>query len=137
MYLARASLLGSPRRVFQIHGFSEYGFPESHAASFALISYAAACLRRHCLPEFTGALLKAQPIGFYSPAKRAASPALAEISLPLPGLEPTPGFPELGDFETIEWDYRVENEPSYFVNRSDFPSGAGAAGRHTSSLAAP
>jgi len=54
-------------RVFQqICGFGEYGFPESHAASFALISYAAAYLRRHYPAEFTCALLNAQPMGFYS-----------------------------------------------------------------------
>ena len=54
-------------RIFQqIQGFGEYGFPESHAASFALISYAAAYLRRHFPAEFTCALLNAQPMGFYS-----------------------------------------------------------------------
>ena len=64
---------GIPRefaeRVFeQIRGFGEYGFPESHAASFALIAYATSWLRRHYLAEFTCALLNAQPMGFYSPA---------------------------------------------------------------------
>ncbi|TPV96904.1 MAG: DNA polymerase III subunit alpha [Myxococcales bacterium FL481] len=56
-------------RVFeQIQGFGEYGFPESHAASFALIVYATSWLRRHHMPEFTASLLNAQPMGFYSPA---------------------------------------------------------------------
>ncbi|MCB9507513.1 MAG: error-prone DNA polymerase [Myxococcales bacterium] len=56
-------------RVFeQIRGFGEYGFPESHAASFALISYATAYLRTHYLPEFTCALLNSLPMGFYSAA---------------------------------------------------------------------
>ncbi len=56
-------------RVFeQIQGFGEYGFPESHAASFALISYATSYLRCHYLPEFTCSLLNAQPMGFYAPA---------------------------------------------------------------------
>jgi error-prone DNA polymerase len=56
-------------RVFQqIRGFGEYGFPESHAASFALVSYAAAYLLRHYPAEFTCALLNSQPMGFYSPA---------------------------------------------------------------------
>ena len=56
-------------RVFQqIQGFGEYGFPESHAASFALISYATAWLKRHYPAEFTCGLLNAQPMGFYSPA---------------------------------------------------------------------
>src|SRR5574337_756260 len=56
-------------RVFsQIQGFGEYGFPESHAASFALIAYATAWLKRHYPAEFTCALLNAQPMGFYAPA---------------------------------------------------------------------
>jgi error-prone DNA polymerase len=57
------------QRVFeQIRGFGEYGFPESHAASFALIAYATAWLKCHYPAEFTCALLNAQPMGFYSPA---------------------------------------------------------------------
>ncbi len=56
-------------RVFkQILGFGEYGFPESHAASFALIAYATAYLRAHYPAEFTCSLLNAQPMGFYTPA---------------------------------------------------------------------
>ena len=56
-------------RVFQqIRGFGEYGFPESHAASFAIIAYATAWLRCHYPAEFTCALLNAQPMGFYAPA---------------------------------------------------------------------
>ena len=52
----------------QIRGFGEYGFPESHAASFAHIAYATAYLRCHYPAEFICALLNAQPMGFYSPA---------------------------------------------------------------------
>jgi error-prone DNA polymerase len=56
-------------RVFeQIRGFGEYGFPESHAASFALIAYATAYLKCHYPAEFACSLLNAQPMGFYSPA---------------------------------------------------------------------
>ena len=56
-------------RVFeQIRGFGEYGFPESHAASFALIAYATAWMRRHHLDVFTCSLLNAQPMGFYTPS---------------------------------------------------------------------
>ncbi|QDG51583.1 DNA polymerase III subunit alpha [Persicimonas caeni] len=56
-------------RIFlQIQGFASYGFPESHAASFALISYATSYLRCHYLDEFTCALLNSQPMGFYRPA---------------------------------------------------------------------
>lgn len=52
----------------QIRGFGEYGFPESHAASFALIAYATAWMRCHHPVVFTCALLNAWPMGFYSPA---------------------------------------------------------------------
>ena len=56
-------------RVFeQIRGFGEYGFPESHAASFALIAYATAWFKYHYHAEYTCALLNAQPMGFYAPA---------------------------------------------------------------------
>ncbi|MBP7148089.1 MAG: error-prone DNA polymerase [Acidobacteria bacterium] len=56
-------------RVFQqIRGFGEYGFPESHAASFALISYATAWLKCHYPAEFACAILNAQPMGFYAPS---------------------------------------------------------------------
>ncbi len=51
----------------QINAFADYGFPESHAASFALLVYASAYLKHHYAPEFTCALLNAQPMGFYSP----------------------------------------------------------------------
>lgn len=55
-------------RVYsQIRGFGEYGFPESHAASFALIAYITCWLRCHQHAAFTCALLNAQPMGFYSP----------------------------------------------------------------------
>lgn len=52
----------------QIRGFGEYGFPESHAASFALIAYATAWLKRHYPAAYLCAMLNAQPMGFYSPA---------------------------------------------------------------------
>ena len=56
-------------RVFeQIRGFGDYGFPESHAASFALIAYATAWLRCHYPEVFVCSLLNAQPMGFYTPA---------------------------------------------------------------------
>jgi error-prone DNA polymerase len=54
-------------RVFeQIRGFGEYGFPESHAASFALIAYATSWLKCHYPASFLCAMLNAQPMGFYS-----------------------------------------------------------------------
>ncbi|HJU66581.1 MAG TPA: OB-fold nucleic acid binding domain-containing protein, partial [Gemmatimonadaceae bacterium] len=56
------------RRIYQqINAFADYGFPESHAASFALLVYASAYLKHYYAPEFTAAILNAQPMGFYSP----------------------------------------------------------------------
>ncbi|MDH3592853.1 MAG: OB-fold nucleic acid binding domain-containing protein, partial [Planctomycetota bacterium] len=52
----------------QIRGFGEYGFPESHAASFALIAYATSWLKCHYHTAFTCSLLNSQPMGFYSAA---------------------------------------------------------------------
>src|SRR5258708_10457093 len=54
--------------VLFISSFALYGFPESHAASFALIAYASAYLKCNYLPAFTAALLNNQPMGFYHPA---------------------------------------------------------------------
>src|SRR5438552_8735866 len=54
--------------ITQITSFARYGFPESHAASFALIAYASAYLKQYYLAAFTAALLNNQPMGFYSPA---------------------------------------------------------------------
>jgi error-prone DNA polymerase len=52
----------------QIQGFAEYGFPESHAASFALLVYASAWLKVHYPAEFAASLVNSQPMGFYSPS---------------------------------------------------------------------
>jgi error-prone DNA polymerase len=57
-------------RIFkQIEGFGEYGFPESHAASFALLVYVSAWIKRHHPDAFLAALLNSQPMGFYAPAQ--------------------------------------------------------------------
>jgi error-prone DNA polymerase len=53
----------------QIRGFGEYGFPESHAASFALLVYVSAWLKRHHPAAFAAALINSQPMGFYQPAQ--------------------------------------------------------------------
>jgi error-prone DNA polymerase len=53
----------------QIQGFGEYGFPESHAASFALLTYASSWLKCHEPAAFLCALLNSQPMGFYSPSQ--------------------------------------------------------------------
>ncbi len=53
----------------QIEGFGEYGFPESHAASFALLVYASSWIKCHYPDVFAAALLNAQPMGFYAPGE--------------------------------------------------------------------
>ena len=56
----------------QIEGFGTYGFPESHAASFALLVYVSAWLKCHYPDVFICALLNAQPMGFYAPSQLIA-----------------------------------------------------------------
>src|SRR4028119_485989 len=55
--------------VKQIEGFGSYGFPESHAASFAKIAYASSWMKCHHPDVFCAAILNAQPMGFYQPAQ--------------------------------------------------------------------
>ncbi|MFB2533456.1 error-prone DNA polymerase [Paracoccus sp. p3-h83] len=59
----------SARCFSQIEGFADYGFPESHAAAFALLVYVSAWLKRHHPAVFACALLNSQPMGFYAPAQ--------------------------------------------------------------------
>ncbi|OAS85313.1 error-prone DNA polymerase [Achromobacter xylosoxidans] len=68
--LAHGYTLDFAQALFrQIEGFGEYGFPESHAASFALLAYASSWLKRHEPEAFLAALLNSQPMGFYAPAQ--------------------------------------------------------------------
>ncbi len=68
--LARGYDRDFARRLFdQIKGFSGYGFPESHSASFALLAYVSAWLKRHHPAAFYCGLLNSQPMGFYSPSQ--------------------------------------------------------------------
>ena len=84
-------------RVFeQIKGFGEYGFPESHAASFAILAYDSAWLKRHEPAAFYCGLLNSQPMGFYSPSQLLQD-AVAH------GLEARPV-----DVQASGWDYRLE-----------------------------
>src|SRR5690606_9153618 len=80
--LARGYSLEFARRLYdQIQGFGEYGFPESHSASFALLVYVSAWLKCHEPAAFFCALLNSQPMGFYAPAQllRAARSHGVEI----------------------------------------------------------
>ncbi len=68
-FLSRGITKEFADRLFaQIQGFAEYGFPESHAASFALLVYASSWLKVHHPAEFAAALVNSQPMGFYSPS---------------------------------------------------------------------
>jgi error-prone DNA polymerase len=68
--VSRGYPLDFAKRCFsQIQGFGEYGFPESHAASFALLVYASCWLKCHYPDVFACALLNSQPMGFYAPAQ--------------------------------------------------------------------
>ena len=76
----------------QIEGFGEYGFPESHAASFALLVYASAWLKCHHPDAFLAALLNSQPMGFYAPAQlvrdaRAHGVTVRPVDVSLSGWE--------------------------------------------------
>jgi len=85
-------------RVFkQICGFGEYGFPESHAASFALLVYVSAWLKHYHPAAFTAALLNSQPMGFYAPAQLIADARKHGVSVLPP------------DVNASAWDCTLEN----------------------------
>lgn len=87
-------------RVFkQIQGFGEYGFPESHSASFALLAYASAWLKCYHPAAFVAALLNSQPMGFYAPAQLVADARQH-------GVEVRPV-----DVGSSQWDCTLEAEP--------------------------
>jgi len=93
---------GHPRafaeRVFQqIKGFGEYGFPESHAASFALLVYISAWLKCHEPAAFYCGLLNSQPMGFYSPSQLVQDAAQH-------GVELAPV-----DVQHSDWEHRLES----------------------------
>jgi len=84
----------------QIKGFGEYGFPESHAASFALLVYVSAWLKRHHPAAFTCALLNSQPMGFYQPAQLVQDARRHGVTV-LPA-----------DIRYSHWDCTLERDPA-------------------------
>jgi error-prone DNA polymerase len=78
----------------QIQGFGEYGFPESHAASFALLAYDSAWLKRHHPAAFACGLLNSYPMGFYSPSQIVQDIARHDV-------EVLPVDVTISDYETI------------------------------------
>ncbi|MCC6216196.1 MAG: error-prone DNA polymerase [Polyangiaceae bacterium] len=93
----------------QIKGFGEYGFPESHAASFALLVYASAWLKAWYPAEFVCALLASQPMGFYSPSSLVRDAREHGVVVREPCVLRS------------EWDARLERDPA--------PAGEGRAAR--------
>ncbi|MAG92889.1 MAG: error-prone DNA polymerase, partial [Planctomycetaceae bacterium] len=95
--LANGYTLDFAERLFQqIRGFGEYGFPESHAASFALLVYVSSWLKRYHPAAFAAALLNSQPMGFYAPAQLVADARKHDVEvLPI-------------DVNASDWDYTLE-----------------------------
>jgi len=97
-------------RLFkQILGFGEYGFPESHSASFALLAYASAWLKLYHPAEFLCALLNSQPMGFYSPSQLVQDARKADGQRP--GVEVRPV-----DVQDSHWDCTLE--PAFHGDRA-------------------
>ena len=83
----------------QLEGFGTYGFPESHAASFALIAYASSWLKCHHPDVFCAALLNAQPMGFYAPLKSSGTLATTALRF-----DPSASTPRVG---TAHWSRQI------------------------------
>ncbi len=94
----------------QIRGFGEYGFPESHAASFALLVYVSAWLKRHYPAAFTAAIINSQPMGFYAPAQLISDAQHHGVCvLPV-------------DVNHSQWDCTLENRPKPTDPNEDNPN---------------
>ena len=97
----------SQRCFNQIRGFGEYGFPESHAASFAHLVYVSSWLKCHFPAAFTCALLNSQPMGFYAPAQIVRD-AIEHGVRVLPA-----------DVNHSQWDCTLEEEEGFTQRRRD------------------
>jgi error-prone DNA polymerase len=108
----------------QVLGFGDYGFPESHAASFALLVTVSAWLKHHEPACFLAALLDAQPMGFYSPSQlvqdarrhgvevRPVDVTASEFDSSIePRAAQAPRLPALGEAAQVRWSGR-ENQPA-------------------------
>jgi error-prone DNA polymerase len=101
------------RTFKQIEGFGSYGFPESHAASFAKIAYASSWMKCHHPDLFCAAILNAQPMGFYQPAQLVRDAREH-------GVEVRPVC-----INASRWDCTPENPPSAKRGEGDHPKGGG------------
>ena len=89
------------RQIFrQIEGFGEYGFPESHSASFALLVYVSSWLKCHTPAAFTAALLNSQPMGFYSASQLTQDARRHDVEI------------RKVDINASEWDCTLEKSAS-------------------------
>ncbi|HEY4114480.1 MAG TPA: error-prone DNA polymerase [Rhizomicrobium sp.] len=86
------------RCFHQIEGFADYGFPMSHAASFAQLVYVSAWIKRHYPDVFCAAMLNAQPMGFYAPAQLVRDAAMHGVEI------------RAADVNASEWNYTLEPE---------------------------
>ncbi|MGH7005994.1 MAG: error-prone DNA polymerase, partial [Alphaproteobacteria bacterium] len=97
----------------QIEGFGDYGFPESHAASFALLVYASAWMKCHYPAVFAAAILTSQPMGFYAPAQLVRDARAHEVEV-----RPV-------DVNASEWDNTLEPAPNGWALRLGFRQAQG------------
>ena len=89
----------------QIKGFSEYGFPESHAASFALLVYASCWIKCHHPAQFLAAMLNSQPLGFYTPSQLVQDARRHDVIV------------RRVDVMDSDWDCTIEDEDGAFAVR--------------------
>ena len=138
------------RIIQQIQGFGEYGFPESHAASFALLVYASAWLKRHHPAAFLCGLLNSQPMGFYSPSMLIQDARRHGVTVLPPDVTASDwdsrlddvgavrlGLREISGFsKTVAERITVNREKCPFLNIADLAARAGLQGRDLDQLAA-
>jgi error-prone DNA polymerase len=106
------------RTFKQLEGFGSYGFPESHAASFALIAYASSWMKCHHPDVFLAAVLNAQPMGFYAPAQLVRDARLHGVEVRPP------------DVNCSRWDCTLEpTDPGGFAVRLGLRTARGLANR--------
>ena len=102
----------------QIEGFGEYGFPESHAASFALLVWVSCWLKRHEPAAFLAAMLNSQPLGFYTPSQLVQDARRHAVEVrPI-------------DVSTSDWDCTLEEGAAVMGKMGSDPDSAPLAGNH-------
>src|SRR5262249_52167675 len=98
----------------QIQGFAEYGFPESHSASFAILAYVSSWLKYYEPAAFLAAMLNSQPMGFYAPSQLVQDARRH-------GVEVRPVDVTMSDWECT-WSKSKISRQSSVISRHPFPS---------------